>query len=792
LSAAPSPPRGARIFVSSEGSDQSSGTLNHPASLTHAQALARIASKKGLPVNIYLRGGTYYLPSPLIFASIDSGSKRAAVTYQSYKAEQPIISGGLRLMNLDWRPYQKGIMQAAVPEDVQTDQLFVNGQRQIMARYPNFDPNIPIFNGHAADAISPERAAKWADPAGGFLHAMHPALWGDFSYEVTGKTPDGQLMLTGGWQNNRPTSSQHDFIGDVPGIHREDRYVENIFEELDAPGEWFLNTKTHVLYFYPPAGLDLDHATVETVRLKELVEFRGTDKAPVRYVTLKGLTFRHTSRTFMDTKEPIMRSDWALYRGGAVFVNGSEDCSVEDSLFDQPGGNAIFVNNYNRRFSVEGCHIYRAGANGIVFLGDPNAARSPLFSADRGRQSYHDIDRTAGPQTDNYPSDCLVDDCLIHETGQVEKQTAPIEIDLAKDITIRHCSIYDVPRAGINIGDGCWGGHVIEYCDIFDTVKETGDHGSYNSWGRDRWWALRDIDLDTAIATTDPGLPKLDTVKPIVIRNNRWRCDHGWDIDLDDGSSNYVIVNNLCLNGGIKNREGFYRDVENNIMVNNSFNPHVWYTDSQDVFLHNIVWDRYRTARMRRQPWGKEMDYNLVVKVGMSGTAPALQLQKQSSGDQHSIVADPLFIDPAHGDYRVKNSSPALALGFVNFPMNQFGVQKPELAAIARKPEFPGVGPAPTETRRDDATTMWNGAQVRNIRDQGEMSAYGLPGVTGVLVLKVDPSSDLARVGLQANDVILGLNSKPIGQVTDLSDAPASLQFPVKVSRNQRELTLSP
>ena len=67
---------------------------------------------------------------------------------------------------------------------------------------------------------------------------------------------------------------------------------------------------------------------------------------------------------------------------------------------------------------------------------------------------------------------------------------------MAQGITVRHCSIYDVPRAGINIGDGCWGGHVIEFCDIFDTVKETGDHGSFNSWGRDRYWGLSGLDLN--------------------------------------------------------------------------------------------------------------------------------------------------------------------------------------------------------------------------------------------------------------------------------------------------------
>ena len=130
--------------------------------------------------------------------------------------------------------------------------------------------------------------------------------------------------------------------------------MENIFEELDAPGEWFLNPKTHTLYFYPPAGLDLKKAVVEATRLRTLVEFRGDEEHPVKWITLRGLIFRQAARTVMDTKEPLLRSDWAIYRGGAIFFNGAEDCALEDSFIDQVGGNAIFVNNYNRRVTIRG------------------------------------------------------------------------------------------------------------------------------------------------------------------------------------------------------------------------------------------------------------------------------------------------------------------------------------------------------------------------------------------------------------------------------------------------------
>ena len=77
----------------------------------------------------------------------------------------------------------------------------------------------------------------------------------------------------------------------------------------------------------------------------------------MKFVTLRGFTFRHATRTFMENREPILRSDWTVYRGGAVLFNGAEDCAVEDCDFDQLGGNAIFVNAYNRRITVRGCLI---------------------------------------------------------------------------------------------------------------------------------------------------------------------------------------------------------------------------------------------------------------------------------------------------------------------------------------------------------------------------------------------------------------------------------------------------
>jgi hypothetical protein len=765
-------------FVSPAGDDTNPGTLEKPfATLQRAQEAAR--QKRG---DVFLRGGTYYLPAPIVFTAQDSGTKDAPLVFQNYRNEKPVISGGIKLDNLNWQPFTNGILQAKVPADLQTEEIFINGERQILARYPNFNPGAQYFDGFAADAISKERAARWANPVGGYYHAMHPALWGDFTWRITGKNTNGEPTLEGGWQNNRGAAA-----------HRQIRFVENLFEELDALGEWFLDSTTHTLYFHPPAGLDLKNAVVEATRLRTLVEFRGDETNPVKRITLRGLVFRQAARTVMDTREPLLRSDWAIYRGGAVFFNGTEDCALEDSFIDQVGGNAVFVNNYNRRIVIRGTQIAKAGASGICFVGDPQAARSPLFNYYQV-QPLDRIDRTPGPKNNNYPADCLVDDCLIYLTGRVEKQTAGVEIDLAQGITVRHCSIYDMPRSGINIGDGCWGGHVIEFCDVFDTVKETGDHGSFNSWGRDRFWRPNIQEVNAWVREV-PELPRLDAVKPVVLANNRWRCDHGWDIDLDDGSSFYIITNNLCLRGGIKNREGFGRVVENNIMVDGGYDPHVWYAESGDIFRRNIVWTAYRPAVMHRPPWGADMDFNLVHDAGATTNKPAIRLQQQSGRDEHSIVADAQFVDPARGDYRVKDGSPALALGFVNFPMDRFGVQKPELKAIARVPQLPQPKtPASIATSRAADPVTWLGARVRNITGEGEMSAFGLPGVTGVLVLEVPAESPLAKGGLRRNDVILSVNGGKVADTAALLKQapalPANNSLKLGVSRDQKEIVI--
>lgn len=753
------------IYVSPGASGQADGSLEHPySSFLEAQLAARDKVGKEV-VNIWLLDGTYYLNQPLTFSHEDGGTKEHPVYYRALHEGKAIVSGG-RELEVQWSPYREGIFVCDLPDGLVIDQLFINERRQEMARFPNSQEGKNVFDcwtlSHSAqadpsmDPLSKERIATWKDPSGAYLHAMHRALWGGMHYEVKGKKRDGSLDLEGGWQNNRPDR-----------MHELYRFIEHVFEELDAPGEWYFNKELAKLYYHPWPGTDIQEAKVEIVSLPHLIEFNGSRHTPVKHLHLEGLILKHTARVFMDNKEPLLRSDWTTYRGGAVFFNGAEHCSLSRCEFDQVGGNGIFVNNYNRHLSFSGCYIHESGANGIAFVGDPETVRNPIFRY--GPQDYQDLDLTPGPKGNNYPSNCLVYDCLITKTGRTEKQTAPIQISMSHRIRVSHCSIYDVPRAGINISEGTFGGHIIENCDVFSTVLETGDHGSFNSWGRDRFWDP-DIPTMNREVAENPDLPFLDMLEPNIIRNSRWRCDHGWAIDLDDGSSWYRIYNNLLLAGGLKLREGYHRYVSNNIVVNDGLHPHVWPGNNGDVISENIFFGSHRAIAMNRgmeddEKWGKQIDYNL-----FTSSEQDRLLYAANQCDLNSLVGDPAFRDPDSGDYTVGPDSPARELGFVNFDMTRFGVLSPRLKSIVKTPVFPKVNIVPDTSGiplGPGNLVVWKDAQVSEPRGMA-LSAYGVSlTATGIAMHHVPEFSEAWGMGFRSGDFITRVNGKEVATIEE-------------------------
>ena len=681
----------AEIYVSPTGSDAASGTLAAPlATLAAARDKADQLKAGNTPVTVYFRGGTYYLDTTVSFGPSNSGTAQAPITYMAYGSEKPVISGGIKLPDsLNWSVSSGQIQVCTIAKNLKVDQLFLNGKRQIMARYPNFDSNTVILDGYDANCIAPSRVQGWANPGEGpgYFRALHPSGWGGESFTITGKNADNTLNLK--WSGDNDNGQNY---------HPTYRMVENIFEELDAPGEWFYRRSTGQLYFYPPAGTNLKTALIELASQDQLISMVGTSTAKVTYLRFNGLTFTHTYRTlFSKPYVPLLQSDWTIARAGAIYIENSENVRVENCFFDQIGGNGVFISGYNQRHVIFNNTFIDAGASCVAICGLMSAARCPR-TAFGGTCN----DRTPGPLTNDYPSYITVDNNLMDHLGRFEKQPAGVCISASMFDTVRHNTVCRCPRAGLNFTDGCWGGHEIEYNWVYKAVLETQDHGPFNAWGRDR----------NMVWSSDTSATELDAMHTTNIHHNRLEsAPHLFGVDLDDGSSNYNVYDNLLIGVTLKVWHTRHNLYVNNVIVNGGMTDFLdTWTSSNHYIAHNITLDTcvysvYNFSDPTQvESRVKAVDSNCIWSLGRTPkvvqwgqwTASVMTWTAWQAAalDAHSQVTDPQFVDTAkvfrpdyapRGDFSVKPTSPALALGFKNFPMDSFGVM-PVPSTSARMP----------------------------------------------------------------------------------------------------------
>jgi len=703
------------VYVSADGNDANSGSQHQPfASLEKAISATKSLMGKE-PVQIWVGEGTYYLSETLVLDESCSGTAESPVQISAVPGAQVFVKGSTLLSDLNWSEFNNGIWVADVDPELQADQLFVNGERQIRARFPNYDYQNPLRGGKGYQRVTggtdkrydewfsynPETFStkNWENPETGIVHAFQSHNWGNMQYAIKDidRSNHKIWLAEGGWQLQRAYG-----IGGK-GEKASWFYIENIFEELDVPGEWFLDTAAGKLYYFPATGVQLKNAVFEVPVLKDLIRMEGSSESPVEFVSIKGITFSQSRLTFMEKYEPLARGDWAIHRGGAVFMKNAENCTVENCSFEYVGGNGVFMSAYNRNNVVKNSRFVHTGESAVCMVGSPSAVRFYQTWDDREilgkdwNEMRENMDLEPGPKSPDYPENCVVENCIMHDIGDFGKQVAGVFISMSHKISVSHNTIYDCPRAGICINDGTWGGHIIENCDIWETVRETGEHGPFNSWGRERQWLGGGGSSDDYINEYS----KLDAIDVTTVRNNRIAnfrksvSAGNWTIDLDDGSSNYEIYNNLSLGSTIKLRDGMYRKVFNNITVSAvPLGWHVWPKQSFDEIYQNIFVisgaipgkteaskQFARPIRMQKDSkWSNNYDYNLYWNVNFQESPEIIQgmgLEEwQAQGyDAHAQIGDPLFINPEKGDYRVSANSPALKLGFKNFPMDEFGHQ---------------------------------------------------------------------------------------------------------------------
>ena len=156
-------------------------------------------------------------------------------------------------------------------------------------------------------------------------------------------------------------------------------YIENVFEELNIPNEYYYNDATNELYFYynnsdngsnptpPPNDINLVSTNLKV--LFNISAGLNNQNIPVKNITIQGIIFRDARFTFLDNHALPSAGDWGLQTQGAINIESSEHIIVNSSLFTRMDGNAIFINGYNRYVSVINNDFEFIGDSVIASLG---------------------------------------------------------------------------------------------------------------------------------------------------------------------------------------------------------------------------------------------------------------------------------------------------------------------------------------------------------------------------------------------------------------------------------------
>ena len=293
-------PGTADFFVSPQGKDGWSGKRADPsgedgpfATVARAREAVRAllkAQKEPRPVCVVLRAGTYYLSQPLEFGPADSGTKQAPVVYSAAEGEQVILSGGCPLKPAVFKPVRDPAILDRLPEEARgkvlhadlraqgiTDfgvmrprgqgrpptnsaiELFFNGQSLQLARWPNRGM---VPRGKVLDKGGVPRNDDFSKRGGTFTYDYdRPARW----------TRAEDIWLSGyfatGYANDTIDVKSIDLAERTITLARAHRYgletigptqayyALNLLEEIDEPGEWYLDRRSGLLYLWPPSDL---------------------------------------------------------------------------------------------------------------------------------------------------------------------------------------------------------------------------------------------------------------------------------------------------------------------------------------------------------------------------------------------------------------------------------------------------------------------------------------------------------------------------------------------------------
>ena len=648
------------IFVSPGGNNTTGdGSLDAPyATVRKAQAVVRARVAAGLtqPLNVYLREGTYYQDSSLVFRPEDSGPAGFPITYRAYQDEPVIISTARPLT--DWR--QEGPLWVAdAPGIAKLRAFFRDDAILTLARTPNQGSFLQANGTQSASEFykKPEDniPASWAG-SGADVHVFQQ--WKHLRGELV--SVSGNLITTGNPDFRELGEYEHAF----------NYYLDDNLDMLDAPGEWYHDEVAEKVYYYPEAEDDLASFVGYAPLAFRVVEFLGNPNRGefVDNLHFKGISFRHAHWGNQTTAQLTLTAYLGL-SDAAVYCFGLTNSSFTNCEIAYTGGHGLWFYDGSKNNTISTTEFHDLGGGGIYMKNEPGlGVRGKTYSGNQLVEGH------------------TVYNSLFYNMNNVHNGAHGIWMGNVENMTISHCDISGTNGSGVNIG-------------YSDNVTDVGAKNIILEYNR-----IHDIVYDV---TEDWGaVHMLGGMPGTIIRNNLMYNINGtrsrsYAIYHDNGNGFVTVKNNILANAGanLVFAKGGGHVYENNILVSNGVAA-IKLSGLTESFQaeKNIVISQngrgmysYGDARQRSSQltldknvyWcsGCEDEYDLDFDGGSFDTWQGLGL------DQNSVAADPGLGNTANLDFSFSGSAPA-ELGIEPIDITEMGLEgDPEWVSKAAQVE---------------------------------------------------------------------------------------------------------
>ena len=382
------------IWVAPDGSDSASGTYSDPfATLTRARDEIRsIKQSGGLPeggLTVAVKAGRYNASGTFSLRAEDSGTESAPVVYTAYGDGDVVITGNVLLDPADFTEPSGEVLAALTPEAADSVRVidlkkygvepsslelknigagtsatnvefYLDGRGYELARYPNGNrfaqTELDITDQAGGRGSVFMMNDTDAEHVRGWRYGGTARVLGMFRTEYSDSTSAAQVDPESG--SFRIPDVR---VGYSAASYRY--FFYNVLDELDEPGEWFLDRDNCLLYVYPEHDLDGSTPEITLDFSSDMVSASGCE-----WVTLRDITFAGT-------------------RGRGIRLDSVSHFTVERCRLYGIGGTAVSGGGDN--ILISGCEIDYVGRAGISLSGgDKGTLTKAYIKADNNRVTH--------------------------------------------------------------------------------------------------------------------------------------------------------------------------------------------------------------------------------------------------------------------------------------------------------------------------------------------------------------------------------------------------------------------